>query len=154
MTHARHLLRVAALFVLVIAAFLAARHFLVPPSFGKLGHYRAAAVDDLKRLPVRYAGQAGEASCARCHAAQAKLKAGDGHRGILCETCHGALAAHAAAPKTGKAGKPPEDAMRGFCGRCHGRSEARPKGFPQQDLGEHNPGLACTQCHDPHRPKQ
>ena len=152
--NSRHLRRVVAVFAAVFAAFLVVRRLYVPPSFGKLGHYRAAAVDELRDHPVRYAGLRGQPACAKCHAAQAKDKAGDGHKGFLCETCHGALAEHAAAPKAVKAGKPSGDAMRGFCGRCHARNASRPTGFPQQDLDEHNPGLACTQCHNPHRPKQ
>lgn len=154
MRHGRHLLRVAVLYLLVVVGFLVARHFLVPPSFGKLGHYRAAAIDDLRLVPVRYAGLAGQGACAKCHPSQANLKAGDGHRGIICESCHGPLAAHAADPKAAKAQRPAEAAMRGFCGRCHASNASRPPAFPQQNLDEHNPGLACTQCHDAHRPKQ
>ena len=41
-----HLLRVAGVFVLVISSFLAVRHFLVPETFGKYGHYRAAAATE------------------------------------------------------------------------------------------------------------
>ncbi len=146
----QHLLRVAGVFVLVIAAFLAARRFLVPRTFGELGHYRAAAAAEAQSLPLRYAG---EEACSRCHAKQAKEKAGGGHRGVRCESCHGALAAHVQDPKAIKAVKPPEARMRAFCGRCHARALSKPARFPQQDLDKHNPGAPCSQCHQAHSPK-
>ena len=146
----QHLVRVAGVFVLVISAFLAARHFLVPQTFGRYGHYRAAAADEMAVLPLRHAG---EAACLGCHAKQAKEKAGGGHRGVHCESCHGALAAHARDPKAVKAVKPGEAEMRVFCGRCHSRNISRPAKFPQQDLARHNPGVPCSQCHQPHSPK-
>jgi hypothetical protein len=145
-----HLLRVAGVFVLVISAFLAARHFLVPATFGQYGHYRAAAAAETESLPLHYAG---EPACLRCHPEQAKAKAAGGHRGVHCESCHGALGAHAADPKTVKAQKPPEAQMRAFCGACHAKNISRPVKFPQQDIETHNPGVACSQCHNPHNPK-
>ncbi|MCX5795530.1 MAG: multiheme c-type cytochrome [Elusimicrobia bacterium] len=145
-----HLLRVAAVFVLVISAFFAARHFLVPETFGKYGHYRAAAATEMASMPLHYAG---EPACLRCHPEQAKAKAGAGHRGVHCESCHGALLAHAQNPKAVKAVKPKEADMRAFCGICHARNISRPAKFPQQDLAQHNPGVACSQCHNPHNPK-
>ena len=145
-----HLLRVAGVFVLVITGFLVARHFLVPETFGKYGHYRAAAAEEMKSLPLRHAG---EAACLPCHRDQAQAKSAGGHRGVHCESCHGALLEHADAPKTVKARKPGEAEMRAFCGGCHARDISRPAKFPQQDLAKHNPGLACSQCHPPHHPK-
>jgi hypothetical protein len=98
-----HLLRVAAVFVVVISAFLVTRHFLVPKTFGKYGHYRAAAAEEMQSLPTHFAG---EPACLGCHPEQAKAKAGGGHRVVHCESCHGALGAHAKDPKATKAVKP------------------------------------------------
>jgi hypothetical protein len=145
-----HLLRVAAVFIVVISLFLGARFILVPKTFGKFGHYRAAAAEETMALPTHFAG---EAACLPCHPEQAKMKTGGGHRGVHCESCHGALGAHAADPKSVKATKPPEAQMRAFCGACHARNISRPAKFPQQDIERHNPGLACSQCHNPHSPK-
>jgi len=150
MRDVEHLVRVAGVFVLVISAFLIARHFLVPETFGKYGHYRAAAATEMGSLPLRYAG---EPACLRCHAEQAKAKAGGGHRGVHCESCHGALEAHAQDPKAAQASKPGEAQMRAFCGSCHAKDISRPAKFPQQDLEQHNPGMPCSQCHNPHNPK-
>ncbi|MBI5241675.1 MAG: cytochrome c3 family protein [Elusimicrobia bacterium] len=146
----RHLLHVAAAFVVVIIGFLIARHLVVPKSFGRIGHYRADAVDEIKALPLRYAG---EQACAPCHRAQAKAKASSRHKGIRCESCHGALQAHAEAPSSLKPAKPKEGEMRAFCARCHEKNLSRPAKFPQVDPREHNPGVACSQCHPPHQPK-
>lgn len=145
-----HLLRVAALFAIAVTCFVIGRTLLTAKSFGKYGHYRADAVDEIAALPVRYAG---EAACQKCHAAQAKAKAKAGHRGISCESCHGALKAHAEDPKAAKAAKPKESEMRAFCGWCHEKSITKPVKFPQQDIRDHNPGIACSQCHPPHQPK-
>ncbi|MEK7475045.1 MAG: multiheme c-type cytochrome [Candidatus Coatesbacteria bacterium] len=148
-----HLLRVAATFVVVTVGFLVVRGFLIPPTFGKLGHYRAAAVDDVKAMPVRYAGRAARDACARCHAGPVRDRASSSHRGVWCETCHGAAGAHAADPKSVKPGRPAKGEMRAFCGRCHASNITRPRGFPQVNLSVHNPGAACTECHDSHKPK-
>lgn len=145
-----HLVRVAVIFLTAIAFFLVARAMIKPPDYGKLGRYRAGALDDIKALPVKYAGQA---SCAGCHKAQAKEKAGSSHRGMACESCHGALAAHAAAPKGPKPSKPSEAEMRRFCLRCHEASVSRPAKFPTVDDSKHNPDVACSMCHKPHAPK-
>ena len=145
-----HLLRVAAAFIAAIAIFLFARAYLTPPSFGAIGHYRADSVDEIKALPLHYAGQK---ECSKCHKDQARDKALAGHRTINCESCHGPAAEHIKAPAKAKLDKPAEKDMREFCGVCHSKNISRPKGFKQQNLYEHNPGMACTQCHNPHKPK-
>jgi hypothetical protein len=148
-----HLLRVAATFVVVIIGFLVVRGFLVPPSFGKSGHYRAAAVDDIRAMPVRYAGRSAKDACARCHAGPSRDRASSSHRGVWCESCHGAAGAHAADPKSVKLVKPARATMRAFCGRCHAANLSRPRAFHQINLSVHNPGTACTECHNAHKPK-
>ena len=113
---------------------------------------RADAVGEFALLPRHYAG---EPACKKCHAQQASDKAKSGHSSISCESCHGALLAHAESPKSAdsKPRKPKEAEVRAFCGNCHGKSVSRPAKFPQVDLEEHNRGMACNQCHQPHRPK-
>lgn len=151
MKDVQHLLRVAVIFAAAFIAFLAARSLLVPESFGKLGHYRANAVDEFAAQPRHYAG---EPACKKCHAQQASDKAKSSHRSISCESCHGALLAHAENPKSdAKPRRPKEAEMRAFCGNCHGRSPSRPAKFPQIDLNGHNAGYACNMCHQPHQPK-
>ncbi|MBI5881590.1 MAG: hypothetical protein HZB91_00565 [Elusimicrobia bacterium] len=145
-----HLLRVAVIFLASITVFLVVRAVVKPESYGKIGRYRAEALDDSKALPVRYAGQK---ECGPCHKAQVKEKAGSSHSGVSCESCHGALAAHVAAPKGAKPAKPAEAEMRRFCLRCHEASVSKPAKFPVQDGTKHNPDMACGMCHKPHAPK-
>lgn len=44
------------LMMAAIAAFVAARHLFVPPTFGDIGHYRADAVADNADHEIVYAG--------------------------------------------------------------------------------------------------
>ena len=84
--------RLLVVFALIIAGFMTARHFLVPPTFGVLGHYRAASIDSIAALPIRYAGQR---ACNECHDDVVAEKANSRHAGVACEVCHGAAAKHA-----------------------------------------------------------
>lgn len=151
MKDAQHLIRVVIIFAAAFAGFMLVRHLLVPKSFGKLGHYRADAVEEFALVPRHYAG---EAACKKCHPQQASDKAKSSHRNISCESCHGALLGHAENPKSdNKPRRPKEAEVRAFCGNCHGKSPSRPAKFPQIDLGEHNPDAPCIMCHQPHQPK-
>jgi hypothetical protein len=138
--------RLAIVFALLIAALLAIRHWLVPPTFGKLGHYRAAAIDELVAQPVRYAG---EPVCVDCHDDIGETKATSRHSNVACEVCHGPAAPHADDPD---AYQPPAPRQRGYCPLCHGYHPSRPTGFPQIDPLMHNPVKPCITCHDPHQP--
>jgi len=62
---------------------------MVPESFGKYGHYRANAVDDVMNLDIAYAGFE---ACADCHDDVVETKAGSRHAGVACESCHGPAA--------------------------------------------------------------
>jgi len=146
----QHILRMAGVFVVVISGFLLVRHLLVPASFGLYGHYRAAAIDDIKALPISFVGQK---ECAKCHGPRVQEKNKGGHRNLGCETCHGALAAHAAAPAKSRPVRVAEKDMRAFCERCHAASFSRPAKFPQINPDAHNPGAACNSCHNPHSPR-
>jgi len=146
----QHLLHVAAVFTVAIAAFLAIRHIVVPASFGRLGHYRADAVDEIKALPVLYAG---ERSCAPCHQEQTKDKSAGPHRTMACESCHGPALTHEAKPKAVHPFRPKEADIRTFCSACHERSLSRPRKFPQIEERKHQTGAPCIMCHPPHRPK-
>lgn len=138
--------RVGILFALALAALVGARSALVPASFGKYGHYRAAAVDSIAARPVRFAGRQ---ECEDCHDDVAQQRIAGNHRGVACEVCHGPQAAHVAAPADVT---PPAPRDRAFCPRCHAYNPSRPTGFPQIDPETHNPLKACITCHDPHAP--
>ncbi|HAH07663.1 MAG TPA: hypothetical protein DCM05_14265 [Elusimicrobia bacterium] len=149
----RHLTHVLAAFVLVTGAFLVIRSLVKPHSYGELGRYRADAVDEIKALPFRYAGKAAQPRCGACHKEQFQAKKGSSHRNIGCETCHGALAAHAEKPAGPKPRKPAESEVVAFCLRCHAKDPSKPPRFPTVDPRGHNPDTPCASCHPPHAPK-
>ena len=97
--HATHIVRVATLFLLGFAAFLIARRAYIPADFGTLGFYRAGAIDEVRALPIGYAGRA---SCEECHVGKYWSDADDAeavsaaapvqdnrHFVLACESCHG-----------------------------------------------------------------
>jgi hypothetical protein len=110
------------LFAVFIVAFLIARHFLIPESFGEIGHYR----------------DMGE-----------KLSS-DKHESLSCEICHGPNSIHAVDPD--KKEMLVKDGSRSVCGRCHGLIPARNiEIIKQVDIALHHPEKEkCTDCHNPH----
>lgn len=138
--------RLATVFALAIVALVGARSFLVPASFGKFGHYRAAAADSIAARPIHFAGRQ---ECEECHDDIAARRIRGNHRGVSCEVCHGPQEAHVLDPANVT---PPAPRDRAFCPRCHAYSQSRPTGFPQIDPAAHNPLKPCIACHDPHAP--
>ena len=139
--------RLALLFSFLIITFLVARHFLIPESFGDLGHYRALALDENKAHIAKYMG---EAVCVDCHEDIMELKQSDVHADISCENCHGPGWKHIEDPNPDQMTLPQG---REFCGRCHEANPARPSDIIVQiNLNEHNPDDNCTECHNPHAP--
>lgn len=139
--------RLAVVFALAALALIAARYFLIPDTFGELGHYRAAAIDTIIAHPKKYAGQQ---DCALCHGSIMDRRLAGNHRGLACEGCHGPAAGHVASPVEVKPAIP---SARDFCPRCHAYNPSRPTGFPQIDPATHNPRIPCAACHDPHAPE-
>ena len=133
--------------VVVIAAFVVMRHFLVPSDFGKYGHYRASAIDDVISLEIKYIEHT---VCEDCHDDIVDMKKMSYHRDVACEACHGPAAAHTEDPDGNKLQAPRE---RGYCPLCHEYLPSRPTGFPQIVSESHNPRRACISCHDAHDPK-
>jgi hypothetical protein len=145
-TDAGHLVRVAAVFLLALFAFLAFRGLIVPASFGQYGHYRG---DALKEIASRGVVHAGQSACADCHEDIVTTKQTGKHAGLRCEGCHGPQAKHAADPSSVK---PPRPDTAVLCARCHDKNAARPAKFPQVNAKEHSGGLTCGECHKPHSP--
>lgn len=141
-----HVLRVAAIFVVGLAVFLVVRAWLVPDDFGLYGHYRAQALETNRaRTPVF----AGAAACVECHEEPAQARASGAHAKVSCESCHGALGAHASGESDVTPQRP--DA-RATCVSCHDARAGKPARFPQVDVAEHAPEGACSACHTPHAP--
>ena len=76
-----HLARMAGLFVVGILTFVVLRWVMVPPSFGRYGHYRGAALGDLSSRPLHFAGRA---ACEDCHADVVAVRKGSLHERIGC----------------------------------------------------------------------
>jgi hypothetical protein len=142
----QQLIPLGILFVIALAGLLLARYFLVPPTFGEIGHYRAASIAENAAHEVVYAGQG---ACFDCHDDVVELKSRSNHQGVSCEVCHGPGAQHIEDPTEIT---PEAPRKRGFCPLCHGFDPARPSGFPQILPVMHNPGQPCISCHDPHNP--
>jgi hypothetical protein len=145
---AEHLVRLALLFLAGALLFLGIRSFLVPSGFGEFGHFRTGALQDNRNKPLHFAGSA---SCGEtdCHEDVTAALAGDTHDSVGCESCHGALSAHAADPEIAKAA--PLDELE-LCSRCHASNPARPSAFLQVDIEPHREESACSECHDSHEP--
>lgn len=143
----QQLTRLLIAFAVLASSLVVARHYLVPPTFGERGHYRAAALEAIEGQPVRFAGRE---ACGMCHSDVVERHSQGHHQGVACEVCHGAAAAHVEAPTENLLPAPRE---RGYCPLCHGYNPSRPTGFPQIDPVAHNPLQPCIKCHNPHQPE-
>lgn len=143
---AKHLFRMASLFIAGLLVFLVVRSFLVPKSFGQYGHFRGNALSEIKARPVSYAGHQ---TCEGCHTDVLEMKVKGKHAHVGCESCHGPLAKHADDPTSVM---PETLDTKVLCVRCHEANSAKPKNFPQVVSADHSAGLACNECHKPHSP--
>ncbi len=147
-----HVLRPLYVVLALVVIILAARTLFVPEDFGihergyMYGWYRAGNPAEWKAVKVKYQGKE---YCRDCHADEEKQVLSAPHKAIECENCHGPALEHPSDPP-----KLTLDRSRGLCLRCHTylpyptskRSEI--KGI---DPDQHNPGLECAGCHNPHR---
>ena len=142
--------RLLIIVVIFGAIFLVVRKILVPESFGKYGHYRAAAIDSVAGQKIKYAGHN---SCNDCHDEIGELKSNSHHRYVNCEACHGPAADHVASFDEDEIILPFAPRKRGYCVLCHTYDPSKPTGFPQIDPIAHNPVKPCITCHNPHAPE-
>ncbi len=139
--------RLVFVFAVAVLTLVVARWYLVPETFGDIGHYRAAAIDSIVARPMKYAGHQ---QCTMCHGPIQEARLASNHKGVRCEVCHGPAAAHIANPLEVKPSIP---RGRDQCILCHAFNPSRPTGFPQIDPVAHNPLTPCQECHDPHAPE-
>lgn len=137
----------------MVALILAFRYFYVPSDFGvgergfMYGYHRAGNQQEWENLEVKFRTID---YCRDCHPDKVENVLSSKHRKIPCETCHNPAYKHPEDPP-----KLPIDRSRELCYRCHvylpyptsGRSK-----LPGIDKEEHNPGMECALCHNPHRP--
>ena len=137
-------LRIVLLAVGIVGAYLVARFFLTPASFGDYGWFRGAALTELRAREPVYAGKS---ACEECHSDHyQKLQKGS-HKSLSCEACHGAAQAHVENPDV----KLPA-LNYSHCVRCHEANPSRPKWHKQIVGKDHYTGSKCTECHVPHSP--
>lgn len=141
-----HVLRVSGLFAGGFLAFLIVRSALIPSDFGVHGFYRAGALADNANRPIAYAG---DPACVECHDVADAARRGNRHEKVRCEACHGPMAKHA----EDFAVKSPRLEQPSLCMGCHLTLRGKPDEFPQVVLADHFEGSPCTECHDPHRPR-
>jgi hypothetical protein len=141
-----HLFRLAALFAVAAALFLALRWMLVPSDYGRLGPYRAGAIAQNQARPIVYAGQV---TCVGCHTDVADIRKESAHERVSCESCHGPLATHAADP--GVAATRPDP--RATCAVCHLPDAGKPRNFKTVSFADHADPGPCTTCHPAHAPR-
>ena len=147
-----HVLRPLYVVLAVVALILAARTLMVPKDFGiydrgyMFSWYRKANEEEWKNVKVKFQGRD---YCQDCHGDLFQQLRSSPHAIIECENCHGPAIGHPAEPQ-----KLPLDRSRELCLRCHTylpyptSKRADIKGI---DPNEHNAGLECVGCHDPHR---
>ena len=143
---AEHLFRLAGVFAALLVVFLVARAILIPTSFGVYGHYRAAALEEVRARGITFAGRT---ACLDCHEEIDTLKKTGKHAALGCEACHGPQQAHAIDAGSVVPQKPDAKTL---CLVCHMENLAKPKGFPQIDPKEHAGDDSCVTCHNPHHP--
>jgi hypothetical protein len=139
----------AAALVVVLAVALIAAGAAFSAFYGEYGFHPAENAQSWAALRPAYADSA---ICQRCHQPEYGPWAASLHRTVVCESCHGPLAAHAAetSPNAPAGSVVLAKVQQGICVACHEARIGRPADFPQVDLTRHYPGAACLWCHNPH----
>jgi len=149
---------VAVMVVLGVGGQITARK-IIAPSFRAVDgdfRYQWHRVDNEKEwseFPVKHKGSA---YCKDCHAGQYSNITASRHARVQCENCHNPAVDHPS-----NTSKLAIDRSRDLCLRCHASLPYRPgvyteisdKGPMQlkmQSPDEHNPGIECVTCHNPH----
>jgi cytochrome c553 len=140
--------------LLLLGAFLilavAARNYVLDPSYYEFGNYRGDAVVEMAAYPAPQFK--GAAYCQACHAERHAEWTAGVHRSVKCEVCHGAAGEH---PVSGPL-PIPDDTVK-LCSLCHEEMPGRPSAQPQIVIAEHpvkhEGALECVTCHNPHSPK-
>lgn len=140
--------RLVILTIAIVGSYVLARQIFVPKSFGKYGHYRADAIQEIAAREPKYGGQE---SCNECHSEVLVKVAKFEHKTVSCESCHGASKAHGDDPDHHDAAKLSSD----LCLRCHEFNISRPAIIKQVEAKKHYSDKGkCMECHIPHQPNE
>ena len=143
------------LFVVIglVVCILVFRMFYIPDDFGSqdrgytFGFHRLSNEQEWKDYPAKYKGTE---YCKECHEENVESLAKSQHLMIPCENCHGAAFSHPEQPE-----KLVIDRSRELCIRCHSELKMPSSGrndIPGIDPEQHNVGIECSECHNPHHP--
>lgn len=163
----RHFLRLLMVIAITVTAVFVVRAMVVPADFGKLGHFRASAIDEAAAREPRHLGNE---ACAECHDDITGPYAAGKHTVPTCENCHGpgmlhvkvvsedSVAAYTDPIKLQKNALRPVNGIR-ECKWCHLMTFERPntlKSIPsvrahvEDHQGTFTPATKCIDCHNPH----
>ena len=149
----KHVWRPLYVVIGMVVCILLFRMVYVPDDFGAqdrgytFGYHRMSNEQEWKDYPAKYKGVE---YCNECHEENVENLANSQHGMIQCENCHGAAFDHPNDPETLTI-----DRSRDLCIRCH--SELYMPSSDRNDIpginpGEHNAGIECSECHNPHNP--
>lgn len=150
-----HVYRPLLVVIAVVVLILVVRAVYVPDDFAvgdrgyMYGWHRQGNEEEWKNVKVKYLERE---YCQDCHTDRYTSIMASAHRDIQCENCHGPAVDH---PDDRPALA--IDKSRAHCLRCHFplpyASSGRAK-IPGIDPDEHNPDIACAECHNPHDPME
>ena len=137
----------------IIVMILLFRMIYVPSDFGvqergyTFGFHRLSNEQEWKDFPAKYKGSS---YCNECHDEKVTSLNTSQHSMIPCENCHGAAMNHPETPE-----RLTIDRNRDLCIRCHSSLYMPSSGrnvIPGINPDEHNTGIGCSECHNPHNP--
>ena len=155
-----HVLRPLFAVIGIVILILLARLILVPKDFGvyergyMYGWHRHGNEEEWKKTKVKYQGKD---FCKDCHADKYDSINKTPHKIIQCENCHGPANDVTSDHYSEQRPKLAIDKSRALCLRCH-----YPLPYPTSKRGDiksidpdkHNPGVECSNCHNPHKPME
>lgn len=152
-----------------------ARERMIPETYGDIGSYRAAALDELASRPSVLQA---DSTCLKCHTNVGEERAETLHKAVRCTHCHGLGREHVAeatkAAQSPGTSIPPAKAWDGdfrtsidlyvtkdkaICLSCHEAVVGMPKAFHKinskahlEEMGAKDPASreTCFECHGPH----
>ena len=137
----------------LVILILIVRSFLLPDDFGSYergymyGWHRLGNEQEWKDFKVKYKTRE---YCKNCHYDNYEKIMQTPHAIINCENCHGPAVDHPQDPPKLEINK-----TRQQCLRCHARLPDKGSGravIRSVQNAEHNPGMECVLCHNPHKP--
>ncbi|RMG05576.1 MAG: cytochrome C [Nitrospirae bacterium] len=148
-----HVYRPLFVVIVVVGLILVARYLYVPKDFGiyergfMYGYHRKGNEAEWEKFKVKYRTKQ---YCKDCHPDKYETNMSGKHRVIQCENCHGPAIDHPENPPKLKI-----DRSRALCIRCHSKlpyPTSKRGELPGINPEEHNTGMECADCHNPHKP--